>query len=59
MTTATISRQTSAHELEQGDHMDAAEFHRRYLLHPWLRKAELIDGVVYVPSPARSRQHGH
>lgn len=59
MTTATISRQTSAHELEQGDHMDAAEFHRRYLLHPWLKKAELIDGVVYVPSPARSRQHGH
>ncbi len=46
MTTATISRQTSEHELEQCDHMDAAELHRRYLLHPWLKKADVIDGVV-------------
>jgi len=42
--------------LESGDHMDAAEFHRRYEQRHDLKKAELIDGVVYVPSPARSAQ---
>jgi Uma2 family endonuclease len=26
---------------------------------PHLKKAELIEGVVYVPSPVRHRRHGH
>jgi Uma2 family endonuclease len=39
--------------LEAGDRLSLAEFERRYLLHPEIRKAELIDGVVYMPSPAR------
>jgi len=38
--------------------MSREEFHRRYLARPDIKKAELIDGVVYVPSPTRSRQHG-
>lgn len=37
--------------LESGDHLTRAEFERRYAAMPWLKKAELIDGVVYVPSP--------
>jgi Uma2 family endonuclease len=44
--------------LEAGDCMSRAEFHRRYLARPDIKKAELIDGVVYMPSPTRSRQHG-
>jgi Uma2 family endonuclease len=44
--------------LESGDHLTREEFHRRYLASPRIKKAELIDGVVYVPSPVRSRQHG-
>jgi len=44
--------------LEPGDHLTREEFHRRYLARPDIKKAELIDGVVYVPSPTRSRQHG-
>lgn len=37
--------------LEAGDHLTRVEFERRYAAMPWLKKAELIDGVVYVPSP--------
>ena len=44
--------------LEAGDHLTREEFHRRYSARPDIKKAELIDGVVYVPSPVRVRQHG-
>src|SRR5438034_1177176 len=37
--------------LENGDHLTAEEFHRRYEAMPELKKAELINGVVYLPSP--------
>ncbi len=43
--------------LQPGDRMHAAEFERRYHAMPDCKKAELIEGVVYVPSPARLR-HG-
>lgn len=43
--------------LRAGDRLTRDEFHRRYLLHPEIKKAELIDGVVYMPSPIRYRQH--
>jgi Uma2 family endonuclease len=43
--------------LEAGDHLTREEFHRRYLLRPDIKKAELIDGVVYVPSPVRIEFH--
>ena len=36
--------------LEPGDHLTRREFERRYAAMPWLKKAELIDGVVYVPA---------
>jgi Uma2 family endonuclease len=44
--------------LEAGDHLTRDEFHRRYLARPDIKKAELIDGVVYVPSPVRVTHHG-
>lgn len=43
--------------LLNGDHLTQAEFHRRYVAHPEIRKAELIEGVVYVASPVHF-QHG-
>jgi Uma2 family endonuclease len=44
--------------LEPGDHMSRAEFERRYEARPDIPKAELIEGVVYMPSPARFHRHG-
>jgi Uma2 family endonuclease len=44
--------------LENGDRLTRPEFERRYEAMPHLKKAELIDGVVYVPSPVRYEQHG-
>lgn len=44
--------------LESGDQLTRTEFERRYHLHPEIKKAELIEGVVYVASPVRIRQHG-
>ena len=44
--------------LENGDHLSRAEFERRYDARPELKKAELIEGVVYVPSPVRIDVHG-
>src|SRR5437879_5492608 len=37
--------------LVEGDHLDQPEFHRRYEAMPPGCRAELIDGVVYMPSP--------
>ena len=45
-------------ELESGDRLTRDEFHRRYCRRPDIRKAELVNGVVYVPSPARWGKHG-
>jgi Uma2 family endonuclease len=45
--------------LENGDVLTRVEFERRYEAMPHLKKAELIEGVVYVPSPVRHRYHGH
>lgn len=44
--------------LESGDRLSRAEFHRRYCAEPEIKKAELINGVVYVASPARNKRHG-
>ncbi len=43
--------------LEPGDHLTRDEFERRYEAMPHLNKAELIEGVVYMPSPVRMDQH--
>jgi Uma2 family endonuclease len=44
--------------LENGDSLSRAEFERRYDAMPDLKKAELIEGEVYVGSHVRYRQHG-
>lgn len=44
--------------LEPGDHLTRAEFERRYEAMPNVKKAELIEGVVHMPSPVRWRHHG-
>jgi Uma2 family endonuclease len=53
MATHTEARAT----LEAGDNLTREEFHRRYLARPDIRKAELIDGVVYVPPPVSIDRH--
>jgi Uma2 family endonuclease len=45
--------------LEQGDHLTREEFERRYEAMPHLKKAELIEGVVYMPSPVSQKNHGN
>jgi len=44
--------------LEAGDHLTRAEFERRYEAMPRVKKAELIEGVVHMPSPVRWSNHG-
>lgn len=34
-----------------GDHLSRAEFERRYHAMPHVKKAELVEGIVYMPSP--------
>ena len=44
--------------LQTGDHLSVAEFERRYAAMPEVKKAELIDGVVYMPMPVSFDDHG-
>lgn len=43
--------------LESGDRLTRAEFERRYEAMPRAKKAELIEGVVHMPSPVRFMSH--
>lgn len=43
--------------LEAGDCLTRAEFEVRYDATPGIRKAELVEGIVYMPSPTRYRSH--
>lgn len=43
--------------LESGDRLTRDEFERRYETRPDIKKAELIEGVVYVASPVRISEH--
>jgi Uma2 family endonuclease len=43
--------------LESGDQLTRQEFERRYDAMPDLKKAELIEGEVHMPSPVRWKQH--
>jgi Uma2 family endonuclease len=44
--------------LENGDRLSREEFERRYDAMPGLKKAELIEGIVYMPSPVHAEEHG-
>src|SRR6266487_3963424 len=52
-------RASSASEplLEPGDRLTRDEFERRYERMPHIKKAELIEGTVYMPSPVRVKRH--
>ncbi len=50
---------TKVPSLEPGDRLTRDEFERRYSATPGVKKAELINGVVFMPSPVRIRRHGH
>ena len=43
--------------LQSGDRLPREEFERRYHLMPENLKAELIEGVVYMPSPVPAQSH--
>jgi Uma2 family endonuclease len=46
-------------QLENGDKLTRYEFERRYNATPNVRKAELIEGIVYImPAALRFRSHG-
>jgi Uma2 family endonuclease len=55
---APLGDETGLPPLENGDRLTRWEFERRYEAMPWLKKAELIEGVVYMGSPVRQRSHG-
>ncbi len=44
--------------LANGDQMTRAEFERRWEAMPQLKKAELVNGVVYMHAALRADQHG-
>lgn len=45
--------------LTAGDRLTRAEFERRYAAMPHCKKAELVEGVVYLPSPVTHTRHGN
>lgn len=53
-----VAEKTGVPPLRPGDHLSRAEFERRYQAHPEVKKAELIEGVVYMPSPVHFERHG-
>src|SRR5688572_4870131 len=61
MSTPLIAPQTSKPPrippLQNGDRLTADEFERRFDATPGLQKAELIDGVVYMPPPVSDEFH--
>ena len=44
--------------LENGDRLTRDEFERRYHAMPGVKKAELVEGEVYMPSPVSVEYHG-
>ena len=56
--TATITRDATIPPLENGDQLTLVEFELRYSAMGDLKKAELIEGIVYMASPLRITQHG-
>lgn len=52
------SRSPQILRLENGDRLTRAEFERRYQEMPGVKKAELVEGIVYMASLVRARRHG-
>ena len=45
--------------LYAGDRLTRQEFERRYQAHPEIKKAELVEGIVYMASPVKYKRHGN
>ncbi len=56
--TQAISGTLTIPTLENGDRLTRVEFERRYQAMPDFKKAELIEGIVYMASPVRAKHHG-
>ena len=52
-----VRRAGRTEPLENGDRLTGPEFLRRYEAMPQVKKAELIEGVVYIGSPVRTDVH--
>jgi len=52
-----IATEPAPPPLEPGDHLSREEFERRYDAMPGLKKAELLEGIVYMASPVRWNRH--
>jgi Uma2 family endonuclease len=57
ITPPVISASLTIPPLENGDKLTRWEFERRYQAMSHLRKAELIEGIVYMASPLRFESH--
>jgi Uma2 family endonuclease len=53
-----IPQTTRVPPLQPGDCLTRPEFERRYDATPGMKKAELIEGVVYMPPPVNVGDHG-
>jgi Uma2 family endonuclease len=58
ITTMPSRQQSTLPPLEQGDGLDQPTFHARYEAMPLRTRAELIGGIVYMPSPLKV-PHGY
>lgn len=58
-TQETTSRLSAPPPLMAGDRLTRVEFERRYRHQPTTKKAELIEGVVYMPSPVTFGRHAN
>ena len=56
--TTALPRSPRTPPLQNGDRLTGEEFERRFDATPGLKKAELIDGVVYMPPPVSDDDHG-
>ena len=57
MSTVKRAKRTTLPPLEAGQRLDQPTFHERYEAMPPSTRAELVGGVVYMPSPMRY-EHG-
>lgn len=53
-----LSQHLTIPPLENGDRLNRYEFERRYNAMPNVKKAELIEGIVYMPAALRFKSHG-
>src|SRR5207253_2034563 len=56
-TAPNVPRPSIIPPLQNGDRLTRAEFERRYDATPGLKKAELLEGIVYMPPAAVSFMH--